>query len=553
MESASRPERTQRVLFLMNRWSSSAGGIQTVNRELACAVAKQFSHIGCVALVTQATPAERENADARGVTLVAGTVEDDWASAVLSPGLAEIPAQDVIAVVGHSYFSGYEAVCLRKRFFPWSIGVHFVHMSPLDTEYLKEYRNDSYVVTRENRMKREIQIALASDIVICIGPRLWRYMSDSLRAHEFSGPVLRLDCGLNPERYKRSTFPIHPTLLCLGRTESLGIRGLDVFASAAGHLTKLWRAHPSTKEKPPPRFFVRGAKDDIEALESKLTEIASSIHSNTRIVVKPYTSDRAELEAEFRAASIFVMPSREEGFGLVACEALSLGVPVIVTSESGVAEMIKEVANRSHTRTDLCIVDSRGGISDEIGPRYAEIALKILSDESAADAYFVELREKMSPFCSWTAGATSLIEYIYKNTRPRPSSPGKFSVVEVSPEYTTAERIYFKSKVRIVLQNDTGQAIDILNPTWIANGNVRLDLPPQLKLQVELVEGGRRSNEWSDEVREVRVPPGWAFRTWIGLHSPLSNTAFDNIRDNRQFGTLLLTIRGDENKVKIPV
>jgi glycosyltransferase involved in cell wall biosynthesis len=552
MESASRPERSQRVLFLMNRWSSSAGGIQTVNRELACAVAGQFSHIECVVLVTQATSAEREDAHARGVTLVAGNVEDDWASAVLSPELAEIPAQDVIAVVGHSYFSGNEAVCLRKRFFPWSIGVHFVHMSPLDTEHLKEYRNDSYVVTRESRMKREIQIALASDIVICIGPRLWRYMSDLLHAQNFPGPALRLDRGLKSERYKRSAFPIHPTLLCLGRTESLGVKGLDIFASAAGHLTKLWRAHPTTKEKPPPRFVVRGAKGGTEGLESKLTEIASSIHSNTRIVVRPYTSDRVELETDFRSASIFVMSSREEGFGLVACEALSLGVPAIVTSESGVAEIIKEVANRSHTRTDLCIVDHTG-TTEEIGRRYADTALNILSDENAADMYFNDLREKMWPSCSWTVGATSLLESIYQNTRPRPSSPDKFSVVEVSPEYTTAESIYFKSKVRIVLQNDTGQAIEVLNPTWIANGNVRLDLPTQLMLQVELVEGGRRSNKWSDELREVRVLPGWAFRTWIGLHSPLSNTAFGHIRENRQFGTLSLTIRGDDNNVKIPV
>jgi glycosyltransferase involved in cell wall biosynthesis len=487
------------------------------------------------------------------VTLIAGNAEDDWAPAVLSPELAEIPAKDVIAVVGHSYFSGNEAVCLRKRFFPWSIGVHFVHMSPLDTEYLKEYRDDSYVVTREARMKREVQIALASDIVICIGPRLFRYMSDLLLAQSFSGPVLRLDCGLNPDRYKRSAFPQHPTLLSVGRTESLGVKGLDIFASAAGHLTNLWRGHPSTKEKPSPRFVVRGAQGDVEGLESKLTEIASSIHPDTRIVVRPYTSDRAELESNFRAASIFVMPSREEGFGLVACEALSLGVPTIVSSESGVAEMIKEVANRSYTQTDLCIVDNRG-TTDEIGERYAKTALEILSDENAADAYFNELREKMRPFCSWTAGATSLLEYMYQNTRFPPSSPAKFSVAEVSPEYTTAEGIYFKSKIRIVLQNDTCQIVDILDPTWIANGNVRLDLPPQLKLQVELVEGGRRSNKWSDELREVSVPPGWAFRTWIGLHSPLGNTTFDYIRKNRQFGTLLLTIRGDAgNKVQIPV
>jgi hypothetical protein len=126
-------------------------------------------------------------------------------------------------------------------------------------------------------------------------------------------------------------------------------------------------------------------------------------------------------------------------------------------------------------------------------------------------------------------------------------------VVEVSPQYTTDAKIYFKSKVRIVMKNDTGKTVDLHDPTWIANGDVRLDLPPQLKLQVERVEGGRRSNQWSDELREIHVPPGWAFRTWIGLHSSLSNTASDRIRENKQFGTLSLRIRGDDNEVKIPV
>jgi glycosyltransferase involved in cell wall biosynthesis len=431
MESASRPEQSQRVLFLMDSWSSSAGGIQTVNRELACAVAGQFSHIGCVVLVTQATSAEREDANARGVMLVAGNAEGDWASAVLSPELAEIPARDVIAVVGHSYFSGNEAVCLRKRFFPWSIGVHFVHMSPLDTEHLKEYRNNIYVVTRDSRVRQEIKIALASNIVLCIGPRLWRYMSDLLIAQQFSGRVLQLNCGLSSDRSERTAAPSHPTLLCLGRTESLGVKGLDIFASAAGHLTKSWRAHPSTKERPSPHFVVRGARDDAEGLETKLTQIARSIDSTTQIRIRPYTSDRAELENDLRAASIFVMPSREEGFGLVACEALSLGVPIMITSESGVAEMIKEIANRSYTRTDLCIVDSKG-TADEIGSRYADTALKILSDEEGAARYFSDLREKTLPSCSWAVGATSLIEHISQNASPRASSD-KFSIVEVSP------------------------------------------------------------------------------------------------------------------------
>jgi hypothetical protein len=135
----------------------------------------------------------------------------------------------------------------------------------------------------------------------------------------------------------------------------------------------------------------------------------------------------------------------------------------------------------------------------------------------------------------------------------RPSLADAFRTLEILPENTTNPDVHFKSKVRIVLRNDSGRTVDLLNPTWIANGDVRLDLPRQLMLQVELVEGGWLSNKWSDEMREIRVPPGWAFRTWIGLHSPLGNPDFRRIRQNREFGTLSLEIRGDGNKVKIPV
>jgi hypothetical protein len=90
----------KRIFFLMNRWMSSAGGIQTVNRELACAMAKQSSDINCTAIVTKAEQSEHADAFARSVTLVGGDAEDNWLSVLLSPQLADIPSDEVLAVVG---------------------------------------------------------------------------------------------------------------------------------------------------------------------------------------------------------------------------------------------------------------------------------------------------------------------------------------------------------------------------------------------------------------------------------------------------------------------
>jgi glycosyltransferase involved in cell wall biosynthesis len=49
----------------------------------------------------------------------------------------------------------------------------------------------------------------------------------------------------------------------------------------------------------------------------------------------------ADVAAELRRASILVLPSRQEGFGIVAAEALAAGVPVIATPCGGPEELIR--------------------------------------------------------------------------------------------------------------------------------------------------------------------------------------------------------------------
>ena len=46
-----------------------------------------------------------------------------------------------------------------------------------------------------------------------------------------------------------------------------------------------------------------------------------------------------------REAALVVMPSRTEGFCLVALEAISSGVPVLVSSETGIAKALQDLEN----------------------------------------------------------------------------------------------------------------------------------------------------------------------------------------------------------------
>jgi len=51
---------------------------------------------------------------------------------------------------------------------------------------------------------------------------------------------------------------------------------------------------------------------------------------------------REVLPAIYGGASVFVYPSRYEGFGLPVLEAMSCGVPVIVSSAEALAELVGE-------------------------------------------------------------------------------------------------------------------------------------------------------------------------------------------------------------------
>ena len=55
-----------------------------------------------------------------------------------------------------------------------------------------------------------------------------------------------------------------------------------------------------------------------------------------------HATGQVESVAEhIRSAALFVLPSRQEGFGIVVAEALAAGVPVLVTPSGGPEELVR--------------------------------------------------------------------------------------------------------------------------------------------------------------------------------------------------------------------
>jgi glycosyltransferase involved in cell wall biosynthesis len=62
--------------------------------------------------------------------------------------------------------------------------------------------------------------------------------------------------------------------------------------------------------------------------------------NDDRIKILPHVKDLGEF---YRSIDVLVLPSREnDPFGLVAAEAMSIGVPVIVTDQCGIAGYLRD-------------------------------------------------------------------------------------------------------------------------------------------------------------------------------------------------------------------
>jgi starch synthase len=85
--------------------------------------------------------------------------------------------------------------------------------------------------------------------------------------------------------------------------------------------------HPSKK------FIIVGAKSGITGLEK--LQIPEEVEFTGNLKGE-------ELNEQYRKANVFILPSLEEGLALVQLEALSFGVPILITTHTGGDDIIKD-------------------------------------------------------------------------------------------------------------------------------------------------------------------------------------------------------------------
>jgi phosphatidylinositol alpha-1,6-mannosyltransferase len=174
-----------------------------------------------------------------------------------------------------------------------------------------------------------------------------------------------------------------------------------------GH-DQLLEAWPAVRAQvPSARLFVVGDGDDAARLRSK----AEALGLNDSVTFTGFVTD-AVLDEMYGRASVFAMPSREEGFGLVYLEAMRRGLPcigsihdaagdVIVDGQTGFLVDQADVPMLAHRVVQLLTTPSLGAEMGERGrqrlvqyfgyERFRRTLVGLLTDafESSRPAYAI--------------------------------------------------------------------------------------------------------------------------------------------------------------------
>jgi len=117
------------------------------------------------------------------------------------------------------------------------------------------------------------------------------------------------------------------TVLFLGRLTQQ--KGPDYFLRAA---QKVLSVEPDVK------FVIAGKGDLLDDLK----ELAGELGIKRKVVFTGFLK-KDPVSKAFKAADVYVMPSLSEPFGIAPLEALAHDVPVIISKQSGVAEVLRHV------------------------------------------------------------------------------------------------------------------------------------------------------------------------------------------------------------------
>ena len=379
-----------KVTFLASEWRSRKGGLSTLNRELAINVAKH-PEVEVTFFVPRCNDEDKKAALGHKINLIKaerllGMDELTWLN---------FPPSDlqIDIVVGHGVKLGPQAQVIRNSHkCKW---VQVVHTAPEELGMYKTYSNPVSV----NEKKHEMEVALCkmADLAVTVGPKLSEAFRAYLRCCKKDQMVVEFTPGIFAEfndvhqvDNEREKFRV----LAFGRgdDEDFELKGFDIAAKAVATLND---THLT---------FVGAPDGKQEEVKARFLECGILAR---HLTVRSYLQSRESLKDVLCEVDLAIMPSRTEGFGLTGLEALSAGLPILVSRNSGFGEALRKVLYGSYF-----VINSED-------PKVWANAIKDVQDKDRFDRLQESegLRASYEKKYNWESQTKSLISKMFSITQ----------------------------------------------------------------------------------------------------------------------------------------
>jgi glycosyltransferase involved in cell wall biosynthesis len=260
-------------------------------------------------------------------------------------------------------------------------------------------------------MKAQIQIdqCKSADMIVAIGPKIFRQISGRLSRAEVT--VVQMWPGLNPalvEHVVDTALPRGVDCLLMARFEDPVLKGAPLACRAISKINSSWRGQPWTRPQLIMRgFTIDGVDDEIRAIDGYKT-------AEPYVTCRPYTQIEDEIAEDICGSSVILMPSKSEGFGLSALEAIAAGIPALISAESGLAQLLIQERFTPNVASIAkeWVVDVGGPDPEAVTADWAARIEQIISDPTAAFEQARRLKGDLSSVLSWENAARKFSAHI---------------------------------------------------------------------------------------------------------------------------------------------
>lgn len=413
-------------IFIADGWGPVKGGINCFNYDLVIACARTKRHdrhtkICCIVPdLTQEQQTEMQQKGIISITLSNEAFRSPEAKQVISANIqmnCELqryyPDKCNIFCVGHDIYTGNLSKQLAEECGGWNIVFH--HMDYSSYYFLGKHNVSSY----EEKTNKQKSVLRSADLICAVGPMLLLSAQDISRSANGDKCI-----EVYPGLAALDSLPTPPNLfnpVVFGRVEkdNQAIKQIPLAIDSFAKAISMDKDTPIIKDNAKLSVIGYDASDsnglteEFNRLQKKAFEIAGHM---CIIIPYPYTNDRTDLGERLQHASVVMMLSFHEGFGLVGYEAIAAGIPLILSQNTGLYMFLKrEELDHLVYPVQITGSDTPEGYSQEDLDKVAKALRDIRQNEGAYKKNALKLRSTLllnKDKYSWDAVANNFVQNV---------------------------------------------------------------------------------------------------------------------------------------------